>query len=260
MQSVNSRYGAGFAKAYDARWSSFAAGIAPLVHKYYETACPNGDKSLLDICCGTGQLSLFFLQKGYRVAGIDASEAMLSYARNRAADYVAAGQAQFIEADAADFRVDGKFGLATSTYDSLNHLPNEEALASCARRVLEVCEGMFVFDLNTRRGLRRWNGISVDDADEAMFIVNRGIYDGQADRAWVRITGFVRTPGGSYERFDETAFNSVFDLDRVRQLLLDVGWQRVHITAAADLTSPVPDPESLGRAFFIAFAPARPRS
>jgi SAM-dependent methyltransferase len=133
-------YGAGSAKVYDVRWSSFAAGIAPLIHRCYEIVCPNGKKSLLDICCGTGQLSVFFLEKGYRVAGMDASEPMLSHARNHAADYVAAGKAQFI----------------------------------------------------TRRGLRRWNGISVDDTDDAMFVVNRGIYDGQADRAWARITGFVR--------------------------------------------------------------------
>jgi hypothetical protein len=35
-------YGPGFAKAYDARWSSFATGIAALIHAYYETACLNG--------------------------------------------------------------------------------------------------------------------------------------------------------------------------------------------------------------------------
>jgi SAM-dependent methyltransferase len=247
-------YGAGFAKVYDLRWSSFAIGIAPLIQAYYETACADRERSLLDICCGTGQLSRFFLEKGYRVAGLDSSEHMLSHARDRAADYVSAGKAQFMQADASDFKIQNTFGLAVSTYDSLNHLPNEEALASCVRCVLEVCEGMFVFDLNTRRGLRRWNGISVDDADEGMFVLNRGIYNGDADRAWARITGFVRASDGKFERFDETAFNSVFDLDRVRQMLLDVGWQRVHIAAAVDLASPVLDPESLGRAFFIAFA------
>ena len=97
----------------------------------------------------------------------------------------------------------------------------------------------------------------MDDTDDAVFIVNRGIYDDHADRAWARITGFVRAAEGQFERFDETAFNSVFDLDRVRQMLLDMGWQRVHIAAAADLASPVRDPESLGRAFFVAFAPHR---
>jgi SAM-dependent methyltransferase len=248
-------YGPCFAKVYDLRWSAFAARIAPRIHAYYETACPDGEKSLLDICCGTGQLSAFFLEKGYRVAGIDSSEPMLSHARAHAADYLPAGKAQFIQADASDFRIQDSFGLAVSTYDSLNHLPSEEALARCVRCVLEACDGMFVFDLNTRRGLRRWNGIAVDDTDDGMFIVNRGIYDDHADRAWGRITGFVRAAEGGFERFDETAFNSVFDLERVRRMLLDAGWQRVHIAASGDLASPVRDPESLGRAFFVAFAP-----
>jgi ubiquinone/menaquinone biosynthesis C-methylase UbiE len=107
-------YGPGFAKAYDARWSTFAAGIAPLIHTYYETACLDGKKSLLDVCCGTGQLSTFFLEKGYRVAGIDASEHMLSHAREHAAQYVSAGKAQFIRADASDFKIQDSFGLTFS--------------------------------------------------------------------------------------------------------------------------------------------------
>ena len=44
--------------------------------------------------------------------------------------------------------------------------------------------GVFIFDLNTRAGLLRWNNISVDDSEEAM-IVTRGYYSGQGSRATV---------------------------------------------------------------------------
>jgi hypothetical protein len=35
--------------------------------------------------------------------------------------------------------------------------------------------GFFIFDLNTRAGLRRWNSISVDDGDDNVLIITRGI-------------------------------------------------------------------------------------
>ena len=87
---------------------------------------------------------------------------------------------------------------------------------------------VFHFDLNTWSGLRRWNSIQIDDRCEEALIINRGIYDGQSHRAWTKVTGFVRTPDGSYERFDETAFNTVFEMEKVRKTLFDVGWKDVY--------------------------------
>jgi SAM-dependent methyltransferase len=143
-------------------------------------------------------------------------------------------------------------GLVTSTFDTLNHLESLSALASCFRSVAAVLAkgGVFIFDLNTRVGLRRWNSIQIQDTEEAM-IVNRGTYDGQSDRAYVKISGFVRTPDGHYERFDETAFNTVFDLDCVQKELLNTGFESAYFAQVEDLTTPIDDPEEEGRVFVV---------
>jgi hypothetical protein len=115
-----------------------------------------------------------------------------------------------------------------------------------------VEDGFFIFDLNTRAGLlSHWNGISVQDTDEFM-IVNRGIYDGQSDRAWVMISGFVRTEGGLYERFEQVAYNTAFDMEWVRAALLETGWRSVYFARLSDLGAPIVDPESENRAFIVA--------
>jgi hypothetical protein len=106
--------------------------------------------------------------------------------------------------------------------------------------------------LNTRSGLRRWNGIQVDESSEDALIVNRGIYDGQGDKAWTRISGFFRMPNGLYERFEETVFNTVFAMETVRQALLDVGWRNVHFARIEDLSTPLVEPENGGRVFIVA--------
>jgi hypothetical protein len=112
--------------------------------------------------------------------------------------------------------------------------------------------GFFIFDLNTRAGLRRWNSISVDDGDDNVLIITRGIYDGQSDRAWTRITGFARRDDGLYERFDETAFNAVFEMESVRETLLEVGYREPCFARVQDLRSPIEEPEKEGRVFFVA--------
>ena len=248
-------YGQIFSRVYNTRWSAFAQCVAPRIYEFY-AATPLGQKSrpVLDLCCGAGHLAVYFLEKGLRVVGIDLSEHMLIYAKENARRFVEAGQAKFLQGDASNFRLDERFGLVVSTFDSLNHLtgePDLERYFHCARA---VSDGYFIFDLNTRLGLRRWNGIEVDDSTGDEIIINRGIYDGQGERAWARVTGFVRTSDGLYERFDQTAFNTAFDLEKVQNTLHQVGWKNVYFARAEALLSPltVTDAEKEPRAFVVA--------
>ena len=253
-------YRPAFARVYNEKWTDFARHVAPLIRALYEST-PLGatEKSLLDVCCGTGQLAQHFLEHGYRVTGIDLSAPMLDYARQNNASYVEAGQARFLQADAADFRLDEQFGLVVSTFDALNHLPGQEALCGCLASVypLLLPSGFFIFDLNTRAGLVRWNGINVRDMPDHL-IIDRGIYEEERDRAWVRITGFIRTESGLYERFEQTAYNTAYDLAWVRDELYHAGWRGVYFARIDDLGMPVPDPETLNRAFIIAHKGASP--
>jgi SAM-dependent methyltransferase len=247
-------YGPAFARVYNEKWTDFARHIAPLLRAFYEsTPLGASERSLLDVCCGTGQLAHHFLEHGYRVTGIDLSPSMLDYARQNNAPYVEAGQARFLQADAAAFTLEEPFGLIVSTFDALNHLPSKEALRGCFSSVypLLLPDGFFIFDLNTRAGLTRWNGINVRDMPDHL-IIDRGIYDEENDRAWVKITGFIRTEDGLYERFEETAYNIAYDMDWVRDTLYRAGWQSVYFARVDDLGMPVPDPETLNRAFVIA--------
>jgi hypothetical protein len=109
-------------------------------------------------------------------------------------------------------------------------------------------DGMFLFDLNTRHGMEGWQSTAIEDSLELMF-VSRGQFDPTSGQASLHVTGFVRTENGLYERFEEIAYNTLFDLDQVRQLLVDDGWQDVYLAATADLTQPAADPERERRIF-----------
>jgi SAM-dependent methyltransferase len=261
-------YSSAFARIYNEKWIGFAQWVAPRIRIFYERSSLSEERSsfdkegsssveersLLDLCCGTGQLAVHFLEHGYSVVGIDLSEHMLRYARENAAQYIESGQARFLQADAAQFSLDDRFNLVISTFDALNHLPDENALRSCFRSVDSVLKpgGTFVFDLNTRAGLRSdWNGVSIQDTEE-ITIITRSVYDEQGGKAWTRISGFVRTANGLYERFEQTAYNTVFDLQRVADMLLEIGWRSVHFARSEDLGTPIEDPEAEKRAFIVA--------
>src|SRR5690606_14481303 len=155
--------------------------------------------------CGARHLALHFLEQGYRVTGIDLSVSMLEHARPKAAIYVESGQARVIQADAAHFTLERPVGLAVSTYDATNHLENLAALGSCFRSVHAALleGGIFIFDLNTRLGLKQnWNGVHVEDTEE-LTLINRGIFDELGGVATTRITGYILNENGFYERFEE---------------------------------------------------------
>ena len=117
---------------------------ASFLHELW-SADPVGVRSVLDLCCGTGLLAGELVARGYRVVGVDASEAMLALARARLGPEVALSRMTLPE-----LAVEGVFDAAVCTFDGLNYLTPDElrltmaAVAGCLRPA-----GWFVFDLHT---------------------------------------------------------------------------------------------------------------
>jgi SAM-dependent methyltransferase len=85
-----------WARFYNEAGGRFAISVAPRIRELYErTETAQSNRSLLDVC-GTGQLARHFLDNGYRVTGIDLSQAMLHDARVNAGDHLRHGRARFI--------------------------------------------------------------------------------------------------------------------------------------------------------------------
>jgi ubiquinone/menaquinone biosynthesis C-methylase UbiE len=107
-------------------------------------------RRILDLATGTGTIALLLAQRGYRVTGVDISEAMLERAREKAA---AMGlEVQFLRRDAAELDLPaGSFDAAVSLYDSLNYILEVERLQRAFDGVVQALApgGLFIFDLNT---------------------------------------------------------------------------------------------------------------
>lgn len=107
---------------------------------------------ILDLCCGTGNLTQLLIRQGYHVTGLDGSEAMLAYAS------VNAPQAEFILNDARTFELPNHFDAVISTSASLNHLMSIEDLKQVFGQVYTALKenGLFLFDLNHPTQMAKW--------------------------------------------------------------------------------------------------------
>ena len=118
-------YGAQFARIYNTQWSGFARRMAPRIERFYQ-GLPRSvrkHRTLLDLCCGTGQFAAYFLRQGFDVTALDLSSPMLEIAKENMCDIATSSSTTFIQADAAQFQLDKPHGLVVATYNALNHLP-----------------------------------------------------------------------------------------------------------------------------------------
>ena len=130
------------------RWASFLDALW--------SADPEGVRTVLDVCCGTGLLAQELIARGYRVVGVDASEAMLDVARERLGPDVVLGRMTL-----PGLTVEGVFDAAVCTFDGLNYLTPEELRRTMGEVAVHLRPGgWLVFDLHTDRNSGRGSNYS----------------------------------------------------------------------------------------------------
>ncbi|MBS1713298.1 MAG: methyltransferase domain-containing protein [Armatimonadetes bacterium] len=105
--------------------------------------------TVLDVCCGTGNVTELLAKEGYRMSGFDLSAPMIDVARRKAKERKL--DIRYYVADAADFQIRETFDGAVSFFDSLNYITDPDHAARAIRQVARHLnrEGTFVFDVNT---------------------------------------------------------------------------------------------------------------
>jgi SAM-dependent methyltransferase len=100
---------------------------------------------VLELACGTGQLTLPIARAGVPVVGLDLSESMLEVARKRAGET----RVEYLLGDMRDFELGRRFALIFIGRNSLLHLHSMEdllGLLAAVRRHLAP-GGIFAFDI-----------------------------------------------------------------------------------------------------------------
>lgn len=114
---------------------------------YYLELSRNTSDGILELACGTGQLTLPIASAGLPIAGLDLSEPMLKIAKKRAS--AASVSVELVLGDMRNFDLGRQFGLIFIARNSLLHMYSIEdilAVFAMVRRHLAP-GGTFAFDI-----------------------------------------------------------------------------------------------------------------
>ena len=95
--------------------------------QFYKKQLPtNKDARILELCCGTGRLTIPIAQEGYNICGVDYTPSMFEQAQAKA---IKAGlEINFIEADIRTLNLQDKYDLVFIPFNSIHHLYKNEDL------------------------------------------------------------------------------------------------------------------------------------
>ena len=106
---------------------------------------------ILELGAGTGRLTIPLARAGYEVVALDAAPAMLARLRARVEALPSAVRRRVtvVRGDLRDFALPGRFGLAVSAFNVLEHLYTRSEVDACLRAVRRHLArgGAFAFDV-----------------------------------------------------------------------------------------------------------------
>lgn len=131
---------------YDANiYDGMNTSLADL--QFYKRWLPKSKNArILELCCGTGRLTIPIAQDGYDISGVDYTSSMLDQAKIKASE--AGLEISFIEADIRTLNLQEKYDLIFIPFNSIHHLYKNEDLFKVFGAVKNHLKdgGLFLFD------------------------------------------------------------------------------------------------------------------
>ena len=234
-----------FAWFYTTYWGEeFHREVMPVLDRLLLQLLPR-KAEILDLCCGDGRIAQSLAKRGYRVAGVDGSERMLTYARRRLP------KAELYLKDARKFKLPPRFDAVISTFDSLNHVMETGDLKVVFQNVFACLKpgGLFAFDLNREEAyMDLWSRTSTV-VDKRAVAVARGTYDSTRKIAVCNVT-LLRLENHQWRRSDFRLSQRLHRQDQVLAGLKETGFAARVFDAASDLG--MQGDVGAGRDFYLA--------
>lgn len=232
-----------FAKVYDIFMDNVPYGDwAGYLHELL-TEYGMEDGIVLDLGCGTGNLTEKLAGLGYDMIGVDASPDMLEIAMDKR---VQSGyDILYLLQDMREFELYGTVRAVVSACDCVNYITDPEELTDVFRLVNNYLDpaGIFVFDFNTEYKYRELLGdrTIAEDREECSFIWDN-FYDEEDGINEYELTLFIREEDDRYRKYQETHFQKAYTLEQMKDFLSAAGME--YVTAYDAYTKKPPHPES----------------
>ncbi|GEM03732.1 methyltransferase [Halolactibacillus miurensis] len=208
--------------------------------------------AILDVGCGTGQITRRLSQKGYQMTGVDLSEEMLIEAANDPS--VETSHIQWIKQDMRELAGFNDQALIVSYCDVLNYITEKEDVLKAFRAIHQSLarDGQFMFDVHSLAHVQSMSDhiySEVQDDYSYIWFCDRGQAEGEM---FHDMTFFIKE-GHCYQRYDESHHQRTYSMATYTDLLKQAGFNDVRVYKDFE-TDPITlaDEHHSERLFFIA--------
>ena len=195
---------------------------------------------VLELGCGTGNMTEILAQSGYDMIGVDNAEEMLEIAIEKR---MKSGlDILYLQQDMREFELYGTVKAIVSVCDSVNYILEEEELEEVFRLVNNYLDpgGVFIFDFNTVYKYRDILGDQTiaENREECSFIWDNYYYEEERINEYELSLFIWEGDSELYRKYQETHFQKAYDLETMKRLITQSGLE--YITAYDAFTKEAP--------------------
>lgn len=195
--------------------------------------------SILDLGCGTGNITLALHKLGYDMTGLDISSEMLSIASKKALKNNA--DILFINRDMCDFELYGTVDCVVSCLDCINYITRKRELFRCFSLVNLFLNkgGVFIFDINTPYKfdfILNGNTFIYDYND--VYCIWQNFFDKSSKLCQFDITVFCKSEKNYYSKLHEEQFERAYKKEEIKIMLKRAGFTKIHFYHEFTFSSP----------------------
>lgn len=197
---------------------------------FYKTAFAGSGravKTVLDLCCGTGTVSLLLAEAGYEMISVDASADMLSEFQQKLGGLSPAAVAPLLLCQRAEeLDLYDTVDAAVCTLDGFNYMP-PKVLPEVFRRLALFLnpDGILVFDILTPEHMRSLNGQCFVDEGDGYLCLWRASVEGSELQYGMDL--FEQTARGLWRRAQEEHTEYIHAPEALISLMEKAGFRQI---------------------------------
>lgn len=221
----------GFANVYDKLMADYPYSA---ILRFIEQNLVLKGKRGLDLCAGTGTVTVRLAEKGAIMTALDIEPEMLNRARDKARG--AGFTVKFIEGDVNDLPEMKPFDFIVSTCDGFNYVENPETFAKSLFHLL-VEGGKLVLEFSSldKAQKKLSDGLFYEDGEEETWFFDNE-FDEESNTVYQELTIFRKLPNGNYTRTDDASTQYFYDNARLLSVFSAAGFSNVKLLETGDFS------------------------
>lgn len=184
-------------------------------------------KKLVELACGTGNITIPLAKRGYQMMGIDISEDMLMVAREKSLDQGA--DVLLIQQDICQLELAGAYEAILCLCDGVNYILDTEGLLGAFQSIYRHLSpgGVFLFDISSSYKLREILGNHTFGENQGDLCYLWENYFDESQRVIdMNLTFFIQE-NKLFRKFEELHRQRAYEIQELESLLRISGFEKI---------------------------------